>query len=77
MTGNSSMEPRMNKEYTEEYLLQRAREEVVADRTKDWEITNLKAEEQIPKFHSDGTSIFGLFHPYNHTKRVATIRGSQ
>jgi hypothetical protein len=63
MTGNSSMEPRMIKEYTEEYLLQRARE-VVADRTKDWEITNLKAEERIPKFHSDGTSIFGLFHPW-------------
>jgi hypothetical protein len=41
-------------EYSEEFLLQRARE-LIAERTKSWEITNVKAEGRIPRFHRDGT----------------------
>jgi hypothetical protein len=41
-------------EYSEEYLLQRARE-LIAERTKSWEITNVKAEGRIPRFYRDGT----------------------
>ena len=58
MTGNGSNveEPTgktMIGEYTEEYLLERARE-VVKERTQDWEIANVKAEQRIPKFYRDG-----------------------
>jgi serine/threonine protein kinase len=47
-------------EYTEEYLLQRAID-IIADRTKDWEITNLKAEERIPRFQRDEIELGKLF----------------
>jgi hypothetical protein len=40
-------------EYSKEYMLQRARE-LVAERTKTWEITNIKAEDRIPRFHRNG-----------------------
>lgn len=35
-------------------MLKSARD-IVEDRTKDWEITSLKAEERIPRFFRDGT----------------------
>lgn len=41
-------------EYPQSYLLEKAKE-IVADRTKDWEITDAKAEDRIPRFHRDGT----------------------
>lgn len=44
--------PRMIGEYKEEDLIKRARE-LVARRTKDWEITNLKHEERVPRLHRD------------------------
>jgi hypothetical protein len=39
-------------DYAESYLLERAKE-IVAERTKDWEL-NLGAVERLPKFHADG-----------------------
>lgn len=42
--------------YTIEYLTQRAKE-MVEERTNGWEITDLKAEERIPKFKRDGKNI--------------------
>lgn len=61
MTGNNNDGDQvMVGEYTEEYLLQRARE-MVAERTKDWEITSLKAEERIPKFHRDEIELGQVF----------------
>ena len=39
--------------YDEEYLIERAKE-IVAGRTKEWEITSLNAEERFPRFERDG-----------------------
>lgn len=41
-------------EYRQSFLLDKARE-IVEDRTKGWEITDVKAEERIPRFYRDGT----------------------
>mmetsp|Transcript_86180 Transcript_86180/g.239886 ORF Transcript_86180/g.239886 Transcript_86180/m.239886 type:complete len:428 (+) Transcript_86180:146-1429(+) len=45
-------------EYPQSYLLEKAKE-IVADRTKDWEITDTKAEDRIPRFHRDEIEIAG------------------
>jgi hypothetical protein len=47
---------RMIGEYTEEYLVNRAKE-IVARRTKDWEITSLKHEERVPRLHRDEITV--------------------
>eukprot|EP00529_Nitzschia_sp_RCC80_P024100 CAMPEP_0113448372 /NCGR_PEP_ID=MMETSP0014_2-20120614/4732_1 /TAXON_ID=2857 /ORGANISM="Nitzschia sp." /LENGTH=456 /DNA_ID=CAMNT_0000339581 /DNA_START=332 /DNA_END=1702 /DNA_ORIENTATION=- /assembly_acc=CAM_ASM_000159 len=44
--------PKMIGGYKEEDLINRARE-LVARRTKDWEITSLKHEERVPRLHND------------------------
>lgn len=49
MTGSNSHDEekpkRMIGEYSEDFLLKRAKE-IVEDKTKDWEISNLKDEER-------------------------------
>ena len=40
-------------QYTEEFLLERARE-LVTERTENWELTTPGAEDRIPKFERDG-----------------------
>lgn len=52
MTGDSTNK-KMIGGYDEEYLIERAKE-IVAGRTKEWEITSLNAEERFPRFERDG-----------------------
>lgn len=50
-TGKGGKETEIG-DYTEAYLLERARK-LVAERTADWEIAGPNAEERIPKFDHD------------------------
>jgi hypothetical protein len=40
-------------EYTESFLLERAKK-LVSERTGNWDITSVAAEERIPKFNNSG-----------------------
>ena len=51
--GREDLESQRIGEYSVTQILGRARA-IVKERTKDWEICNLKAEERIPRFHRDG-----------------------
>jgi hypothetical protein len=53
MTTSNSERPKMIGEYTVDYLVKRANE-IVKERTKDWEIINQAAEDRIPKFTREG-----------------------
>lgn len=59
MTGDSTNK-KMIGSYDEEYLIERAKE-IVAGRTKEWEITSLNAEERFPRFERDEIELGKLF----------------
>ena len=53
-THGETKKTRMIGNVTEEFLLKRAKE-MAMERTRDWEVTDLKAEQRFPRFHRDGT----------------------
>jgi serine/threonine protein kinase len=62
-------------------LLNKARE-MVEDTTKDWEITDLKSEERIPKFHRDEIEIAGVlgkggFFVVSEVKRITRLHNEE